>query len=361
MILSKIIIPMLNANEPEATLVEILIQDGNLVKMGDLLFTIETTKAASDIEAEADGTLRVVASAGTTMMVGDVIGYIISEPNEPIPVEADKAKHAISDVGTSEIRITEPARKLALQSGIALASLPNDRLVTEAMVKALIASSEIRIKFVDTKKIFVYGAGGHAKAIMEMIIAIGSHEIIGIIDDDPALTGEKVLGYSVIGIGNGLVLGKLRDDGVGLAANGVGGIININVRKNIFDRLEENGFLLPALCHPKATIEESAIIQEGVQVFANAYVGSSVILRTKCMINTGAIISHDCVIGELSHIAPGAMLAGGVTVGKQVLVGMGVTTAIGIKLGDGTRIGNGSSILKDVPAKTIIPAGKVWN
>jgi UDP-perosamine 4-acetyltransferase len=156
------------------------------------------------------------------------------------------------------------------------------------------------------------------------------------------------------------VLPQLIEKGVRLAANGVGGIIDINIRMKLFELLTGYGFAFPILRHPRATVEPSAQIYDGVQVFANAYVGSSAILHEKCMINTGAIVSHDCEIGSFTHIAPGAMLAGHVHVGEKALVGMGVTTMIGIKIGSGARVGNGAVLLADVPERAIVPAGKVW-
>ncbi|PIW19238.1 MAG: hypothetical protein COW33_05045, partial [Anaerolineae bacterium CG17_big_fil_post_rev_8_21_14_2_50_57_27] len=119
-------------------------------------------------------------------------------------------------------------------------------------------------------------------------------------------------------------------------------------------------FSFPVLQHPSATVEPSAVIGDGAQVFANAYVGSSAVLHPRCMVNTSAVVSHDCEIGAYSHIAPGALLAGLVQVGERTLVGMGVTTAIGIRIGSGVRIGNGAIILADVPDRTIIQAGRVW-
>lgn len=359
MILSKITVPMLNANEPEATLVEILAPPSSVVKPGDVLFTIETTKAASDIEAENEGFLRVIAVEGQTLQVGEVIAYITSDLEEPLPAQAEDGNLPKPTSSANLLRITEPARKLAAQLGIDLGSLPLDRMITESFIQNISKPGKLPERPIDPTKIIVYGAGGHAKAIMEMIAVIGQQEIVGIIDDDPTLVGQQVMGYTVLG--NASILRNLLNKGVGIAANGVGGIINFNIRKLIFDRLDDNGFNQPAICHPKATIENSAVVKVAVQVFANAYIGSSVVLEPRCMVNTGAIVSHDCVIGELSHIAPGALLAGGVVVGKQVLVGMGVTTAIGVRIGDGCRIGNGSSVLKDVPARTIIPAGKIWN
>ena len=63
---TPILVPMLNANEPEARLVGVHVPDGQPVQKGDLLFTIETTKAASDIESPASGFLRRIASQGDT-------------------------------------------------------------------------------------------------------------------------------------------------------------------------------------------------------------------------------------------------------------------------------------------------------
>jgi UDP-3-O-[3-hydroxymyristoyl] glucosamine N-acyltransferase len=141
----------------------------------------------------------------------------------------------------------------------------------------------------------------------------------------------------------------------------VGGIIDINIRIKLFELLGGLGFAFPALCHPRATLEKSAQVLDGAQVFANAYVGSSALLHERCMINTGAIVSHDCEIGAYTHIAPGALLAGHVHVGARALVGMGVTTSIGIHIGAGARIGNGAILLTDVPERAIVPAGKLWS
>jgi sugar O-acyltransferase (sialic acid O-acetyltransferase NeuD family) len=191
-----------------------------------------------------------------------------------------------------------------------------------------------------------------------MVQALGAFRIAGIVDDNASLTGTSVLGIPVLGTRE--ILPELYARGFRMAANGVGGIINIGIRVSLFELLAGYGFACPILCHPRATIEASAQVFDGVQVFANAYVGSSAVLHEKCMINTGAIISHDCEIGSFAHIAPGAMLAGQVRVGEKALVGMGVTTAIGIKIGPAARIGNGAILLADVPERAIVPAGKVW-
>jgi sugar O-acyltransferase (sialic acid O-acetyltransferase NeuD family) len=267
-------------------------------------------------------------------------------------------KREVADTAPAALRITRPARSLAQALDLDLSTLPTDRLITEAFLRQLPQSPNPLITQSSNAQILLYGAGGHAKAVLEMAQAIGAFRIAGIVDDNPALTGTSVLGIPVLG--TRAILPQLAAQGIRLAANGVGGIINIDIRVKLFELLAGYGFAFPILRHPRATVEPSAQVGDGVQVFANAYVGSSAILHEKCMINTGAIVSHDCEIGKYTHIAPGCLLAGHVHVGERALVGMGVTTTIGLKIGNGARVGNGAVLLADVPDRQIVPAGKVW-
>lgn len=365
-----VLLPLLNANEPEARLVQIHVKDGQPVQKGDLLFTIETTKAASDVEAPESGFARLAASEGDTLSVGAVLAYITETADETVISNQYSVSTNQLSVNShpADLRITKPARALAEQLGLDLSSLPTDRLVTEAVVRQMAGPSPethpavtptLKSKIQNPKsEILLYGAGGHAKAVLEMIQAVGAFRVAGIVDDNPALTGTSVLGVPVLGTRDALP--GLLEQGIFLAANGVGGIINIEIRVKLFELLAGYGFAFPILRHPRATVEPSAQLADGVQVFANAYVGSSAVLREKCMVNTGAIVSHDCEIGRYTHIAPGCLLAGHVHIGERALVGMGVTTIIGLKIGDGARVGNGAVLLADVPARQIVAAGKVW-
>jgi sugar O-acyltransferase (sialic acid O-acetyltransferase NeuD family) len=327
------------------------------VEKGAILFTIETTKAASDIESPENGFIHLLAAEGDTLAVGDRIGVLTERAGDKIEIKK-KAETPIAS--QSDLRITKPARLLAESFNLDLAKLPTDRLVTEQVVRQFAGaeSQSIILPQSDRPYLVVFGAGGHAKAILDMVKQINTYAIAGIVDDNAVLSGTETLGIPVLG--TRAILPALTGQGVKLAANGVGGILDINVRVRVFELLESAGFAFPALIHPRATVEPSAKMGEGVQVFANAYVGSDAVLHPKCMVNTNAVVSHDCEIGAYTHIAPGALLAGHVHVGERSLVGMGVTTTIGVKIGSGVRIGNGAIVLADVPDKTIIQAGRYW-
>ncbi|MBE3117246.1 MAG: hypothetical protein IMZ50_00640, partial [Candidatus Atribacteria bacterium] len=229
MIKSEILVPLLNANEPEARLVSIHVIDGQAVEKGALLFTIETTKAASDIVSPETGFLRLLTKEGDILAVGDRLAVITETVNEPveIPSRGDGygAPTEIPPSGT--MRITKPARALAESLGVDLVTLPTDRLVTEEVVRqAAGTTKKFDLVLTPSEKpyLLIFGGGGHAKTMMDMVKQIGSYAIAGILDDDKRLAGNQVLGIPVLG--TRVLLPVLVEQGVKLAANGVGGIID---------------------------------------------------------------------------------------------------------------------------------------
>ncbi|WP_448586573.1 biotin/lipoyl-containing protein [Thermaurantiacus sp.] len=73
---AEIRIPKLGMSFQEATLVEWMFADGEEVQAGDVLYTLETDKSTTEIEAQASGILRVIGVEGQTYRVGDLIGTI---------------------------------------------------------------------------------------------------------------------------------------------------------------------------------------------------------------------------------------------------------------------------------------------
>jgi sugar O-acyltransferase (sialic acid O-acetyltransferase NeuD family) len=203
----------------------------------------------------------------------------------------------------------------------------------------------------------VFGAGGFAKSLIDLMRSAQGIEPICVVDDDPDRTGD-VLGAPVIGGRD--YLAPLRAVGLRYAVNAVGAIGRIQDRIAIFELLDELGFELPTLVDPAAFVAESATLAEGTQVFAGALVCSAAAVGRGTIVNSGAIVSHDCRVGSYSHLAPGAVLAGEVEVGDAVLVGMGVTARVGLRIGSGAIVGNSCVLREDVPPGTILSAGSVW-
>lgn len=78
----EIKVPRLGWSMDEGIFGSWLKKDGDLVKAGDAIFTLESEKAAQDIESTDAGTLQISKDGpqpGDTVQVGQVIGYLIGE------------------------------------------------------------------------------------------------------------------------------------------------------------------------------------------------------------------------------------------------------------------------------------------
>jgi sugar O-acyltransferase (sialic acid O-acetyltransferase NeuD family) len=361
-LVGRVVAPLISPNEPEAQVVEIGVEQYSPISRGDVVCVLETSKSAVDVESEYDGhTGAIELRVGDRVTAGQLICEVFDRA--PAPTAGEPSAEARGgSAAPAGLKLTRSAERLAREAGIDLSLLPTGRFVTERDVEALIASSHEEAELdeslaaaVHENAVVVFGAGGHAKSLIDLVRSSTPYEAICVVDDHPA-AGE-VLGVPVVGSG---FLTPLRGRGVRYAVNAVGAIGRIQARIDVGRRLSESGFELPVLADRTAFVAGSATLAEGVQVFAGAAVCSASEIGPSVIVNTGAIVSHDCRIGEFSHLAPGAILAGEVEVGEAVLVGMGVTVNIGVRIGARAIIGNGCVLNADVPENTIVTAGTVW-
>jgi pyruvate dehydrogenase E2 component (dihydrolipoamide acetyltransferase) len=114
-----ITIPRLGWNMEEGTFGGWLKRDGDPVRPGEPLFTLESEKATEEVEGLDAGFLRVPADgpkAGDRLTVGTVIGYVVSSVSEPVPA-ATKVRAAAA---AAEPVASPSVRHLARQRGIDL-------------------------------------------------------------------------------------------------------------------------------------------------------------------------------------------------------------------------------------------------
>lgn len=177
---------------------------------------------------------------------------------------------------------------------------------------------------------YLYGASGHAKVIIDILKA--NHESVeALFDDDESLT--HLLDYPVLRPSE--VRGPL-----------IISIGNNRIRSNIANMLSvEFGRAI----HPLSIVSQVAKINVGSVVMPGAIIQSCVSIGKHCIINTGASVDHDCTIGDFVHIAPHSTLCGNVSVGEGTFIGAGCTITPGVKIGSWSVIGAGSVVTKDIP------------
>ncbi len=196
--------------------------------------------------------------------------------------------------------------------------------------------------------VFVYGASGHAKVVVDIIEKSDNYEVAFLLDDNPSLKRGHFAGYEVIGGQKELLEAK------GRIRSGIVAIGDNRNRLRIARWLSQEGFSLATAVHPSAVIGKEVTIEPGTVIMAGAVINPYTTIGSNVIVNTRASIDHDCIIGEGVHIAPGATLCGSVTIGAETLVGAGSTIIQNITVGNGSLIGAGTTIYQDIPPGTRI-------
>jgi pyruvate/2-oxoglutarate dehydrogenase complex dihydrolipoamide acyltransferase (E2) component len=69
-------IPKLGMSSPEMTLIEWMYESGDSVEKGDVIYTVETDKSTTEIEAQNSGIIQTTGVEGDVYPVGALIGTI---------------------------------------------------------------------------------------------------------------------------------------------------------------------------------------------------------------------------------------------------------------------------------------------
>jgi len=135
--ITEVILPKLGQTMEEGTIVEWFKKEGDAVRRGDSLFSIESDKATLEVEATGRGFLRkILVPAGETRPVMTVVALMTrtaDEPLEGLEVQGLEKKASASEPATGRIFASPRARKTAAGQGVDLAQVtgsgPGGRIV----------------------------------------------------------------------------------------------------------------------------------------------------------------------------------------------------------------------------------------
>lgn len=188
--------------------------------------------------------------------------------------------------------------------------------------------------------IYLYGAGGHAKVIIEILEA---NHISGLSVFDENKQGT-LLGMPINGM---IAIEKIEaSDGMIIA------IGENQIRKVISERYTTVKYL--QAIHPSVNISPRAVLGQGTVVMAGVSINADVLIGSHCIINTNSSIDHDSKIADFVHISPNAAIAGGVEIGEGTHIGIGVCVIQSVRIGKWVTIGAGAVVIRDIPDYAIV-------
>lgn len=186
-------------------------------------------------------------------------------------------------------------------------------------------------------RIIVFGCGGHARSVINIILNTYRIKEIVLVDEG-AQEGEVILGC------NTEQKHELSEKEAFIVAIGEN-----KKRKNLYLKLKERqkGYCI-SIVAPDSCIGVDTEIGQGTLVASKAYIGPSAKVGDNTIINTGSIVEHESIIGDHSHVAPHATICGRSKIGNNVFCGAGSIIIDKISVCDNVIIGAGAVVIEDI-------------
>lgn len=185
----------------------------------------------------------------------------------------------------------------------------------------------------------VYGAGGHAQVVIDVLTTLG-FDVRRQYNDRPENQHPAT-----------------RDVHPGIRRTGPADFpppdlplvlaVGINGERAELARWVPATFL--TVVHPSAVVAATARIGEGTVVLHGAVVQANARIGRHVLVNTAASVDHDCVVGDYAHVSPHATLCGHVQVGEGTHIGAGAVLIPKVRVGRWCRVGAGAVVVADLP------------
>lgn len=352
--MNKYFVEKLNASDDYFKITDIYFKSGSYVNLGQIIFTIESSKANIEVEVTESGYIYFSRNIGEKINVGELF-YVISEE---ILLSIDNVFKPISINNNDNKCISNNARILMNNHNIT-AEMINKEVIKESDVVSYIERDKVSVDFNEELLIkhekgklplIIIGAGGGAKMCIDALVFSTEFQIVGLLDDKVKI-GTNILGIPVIGnLKSVSQLLNLKIENFVLA---FGVLENRKLRFDVFQMMKKIGCKFPNILHANSIVEKSVKLGEGNVILAGANIGSCVLMGDLNYINNNALVSHDCILKDNIHIAPSATLASSIKIESHVLIGMNTTLYMGIKIGNSSTILNGLIINNDIGINVI--------
>jgi sugar O-acyltransferase (sialic acid O-acetyltransferase NeuD family) len=198
------------------------------------------------------------------------------------------------------------------------------------------------------RPLVVVGSGGFGRETVEVVRAVNAEahtwDLLGFLDDDPALHGTEIDGAPVLG-----GIDDMERFGAADVVVCTGHPGNYFSRKRIVERLGLAPTRYATIVHPTAVLPTTASVGGGSVLLAHVVATASVRIGRHVSVMPGVVFTHDDVIEDFATFGAGACLGGRVHVEEGAYVGSGALVREDRTVGAWALVGMGAVVTKDVP------------
>lgn len=361
----QVILPNFDVNEDEATITEIHVNEGAFVKRGELLFSVENTKASKDILAEQEGYIRILCEEFSVKKIGESLGEIYSTIEEY--KEACAAGDTIEKSKTEAyLNATKKAIELAAELNLSIEAICRDKksgVVKTEDVRNFVkkkngtnsnaAFFSRRINQYDRERVVIIGAGKGAEIVIDIFMDDKDKYVVGLVDSyEKEFTSYS---YPILSCDVYNFPEKIDRSMYDTVILSIGSTLQtMQFRKELFETYKNKGIKFTNAIGNNVNIRRAVKIGVGNVMPHNSYVGTGSVIGDNNMISYGLYLGHHCVVGSHNLLAPGFTTAGCVDIGNECIIQTGVNTRSFVKIGNKVVLPVGYSVECDIADGTII-------
>ncbi|MCF2876614.1 MULTISPECIES: hypothetical protein [unclassified Tenacibaculum] len=200
------------------------------------------------------------------------------------------------------------------------------------------------------KKVLIIGGEGNGGVVASCIEDNRNRfndyewEVAGFINDYEI--GKKINGYDVVG-GTDDIEKFLKEDYYFIYAIHM---IGRNVKsEEVFLKMNIPKERFATVVHKTAFVADNAILEPGVFIMSNCYIGPAAKIGICCLIMANSMIGHNTTVGPLCHFSVGSITSSYVEIGRVSDVTLGARVLEKRKIGNYAVAGASSLVTRDIP------------
>ncbi|ATW26957.1 acetyltransferase [Candidatus Formimonas warabiya] len=201
------------------------------------------------------------------------------------------------------------------------------------------------------KNIVIYGSGGMAREIVELIEDINevkpTWKIKGYIDDIKGAQQEAINGYQVLGTKK--LLKDLAPDTYMVLA-----IADPSAKEKIHQTIKDYHFNFATLIHPSAKVAKNALVGEGSIIGIDCIISVNVVIGSHVFLNMRSVVGHDTVIQDYASCLVNCIIAGNVVIQEGAFLGSNCVIMEKKRIGQKAKISMGSVVNFDVEDGVVV-------
>ena len=373
-------IEQINVSDNDYRLSELYKNSSDKIKIGDLIFSYESSKADFDVESENEGYIYFNKNykVGDMLKVGSVVCLIsnklIDDKNFQNIFKKELDKSLNHQIGKDQI-LTKKAEKIINQHGLDRKLFSKHKIITESIVKSFLKKESffdepfqdidyyysenenekfnINFEKLNLKRLAVIGAGKAALQLLDAIISEKKYFPVCYYDNNESLHGKLLLNVPIL---DNIDISKIKKDyeddkfdEVIISFSG-----NVKKRESVFNDLLHSNIPIANVIHSSALVSNFVKMGLGNIIFANVRIGPFVEIKNNNVISALCSFEHHSFLNSNNTFGPAVITSGSCTIYNNNKFGTGIYIEQKIKIGDNCLLSSGIIIRQNIPNNTIV-------